>query len=69
MNDENEKWNKTGFGRWSWYLMIDTLADGDILKHEAVTELNFIACLNKLAFMKEKANEDKRREDIQKQKR
>lgn len=69
MNDENEKWNKTGFGRWSWYLMIDTLADGDILKHEAVTEINFIACLNKLAFMKEKANEDKRREDIQKQKR
>lgn len=69
MNDENEKWNKTGFGRWSWYLMIDTLADGDILKHEAVTELNFIACLNKLSFMKEKANEDKRREDIQKQKR
>lgn len=69
MREDTEKWNKTGFGRWSWYLMIDTLADGDILKHEAVTEINFIACLNKLAFMKEKAAEDKRREDIQKQNR
>ena len=48
--------------------MIDTLAGGDILKHEAVTELNFISCLNKLAFLKEKAAEDKRREDTQKQK-
>lgn len=68
MNDDNEKWNKTGFGRWSWYLMIDTLAEGDILKHEAVTEINFISCLNKLSFIKERAAEDKRREDIQKQK-
>lgn len=68
MTVEQEKYNN-GFGRWSWYMMIDSLAGGDILKHEGVTELNFIACLNKLAFMKEKANEDKRREDIQKQKR
>lgn len=68
MNIESVKYNKQGFGRWSWYLMIDTLAGGDILKHEAVTELNFISCLNKLAFLKEKAAEDKRREDTQKQK-
>ena len=68
MTVEQEKYNN-GFGRWSWYMMIDYLAGGDILKHEGVTELNFIACLNKLAFMKEKANEDKRKENIQKQKR
>lgn len=59
----------TGFGRWGWYMMIDRLAGGDILKHEDVTRLNFIQCLNKLAFLKEKDAEDKRREDIQKQNR
>ena len=66
MRRESEEYNKRGFGRWSWYMMIDTLADGDILKHEAVCELNFIACLNKLSFIKEKDNEDKRRLEIQK---
>lgn len=69
MRRESEDYNKRGFGRWSWYMMIDTLADGDILKHEAVCELNFIACLNKLSFIKEKDNEDKRRLEIQKQNR
>lgn len=69
MRRESEDYNKSGFGRWSWYMMIDTLADGDILKHEAVCELNFIACLNKLSFIKEKDNEDKRRLEIQKQNR
>ncbi len=69
MRKESEDYNKRGFGRWSWYMMIDTLSGGDILKHEAVCELNFIACLNKLSFIKEKSNEDKRREDIQKQNR
>lgn len=64
---ESEEYNKRGFGRWSWYMMIDTLAGGDILKHEAVCELGFIQCLNKLSFLKEKEAEDKRREDIQKQ--
>lgn len=64
MNKENEEYKTRGFGRWSWYMMIDSLAGGDILKHEGIVELNFIACLNKLSFMKERANEDKRREDL-----
>ncbi len=33
MTVEQEKYNN-GFGRWSWYMMIDYLAGGDILKHE-----------------------------------
>ena len=68
MNKEQEQYSSTGFGRWSWYMMIDTLADGDILKHNDITRLNFIQCLNKLAFNKEKSAEDRRRDDIQKQK-
>jgi len=69
MRKETEEYNKRGFGRWSWYMMIDTLAGGDILKHEAVCELNFISCLNKLSFIREKQNEDNRRAELQKQKR
>ena len=60
MRNDNEDYNKRGFGRWSWFQMIDTLAEGDITKFDQVTDLNFILCLNKLSYNKEKAAEDKR---------
>ena len=67
MKEEQHQYHKTGFGRWSWWLMIDTLAQGDITKFEAITDLNFIMCLNQLSFLKEKAAEDRRISELNKQ--
>jgi len=40
--------------RWSWISMIDRLSDGDITKHEAIYEKNYIECLNLLSYWHEK---------------
>jgi len=34
--------------------LLDKLAMGDITKYEEVTELNFLSCLNKLSYEKER---------------
>lgn len=67
MHKENEQYSKSGFGRWSWFAMIERLAGKDITKFEDVVEQNFITCLNLLSFWKEEAAEMKRMEDINKQ--
>lgn len=46
--------------KWSWFSIIEKLANGDITKFGEVTETNYIACLNLLSYWKEK-------EDIQKE--
>lgn len=66
MHKENEQYSKSGFGRWSWYMLIDNLANGDITKFEAVCDCNFIGCLNQLAFKKEQSAEFKRINEINK---
>lgn len=40
--------------QWGWFGKIDTLADGDVTKYNAVTELDFRVCLTKLIFDNEK---------------
>lgn len=46
----------TNFNRkWNWYGFIYKLAGGDILKMEAVTEINTISAFNFLAYEKEKS--------------
>jgi len=67
MQEETDKFNKTGFGRWSWFAMIERLAGHDITKFDEVCDQNFINCLNLLSYWKEKDAEDKKREDILKQ--
>lgn len=67
MNKESQAYNKTGFGRWSWFALIEKLANKDITKFDEVTEQNFIMCLNLLSYWKEQANEVKRLEDQAKQ--
>lgn len=68
MNAESEQYNKSGFGRWSWFALIEKLAKGDVTKFDEVTDQNFIMCLNLLSFWKEQASEIKRLEDQAKQK-
>lgn len=41
--------------KWNWFGFIYTLAGGDILKMEPVTELNMIGALNFLSYEKEKS--------------
>jgi hypothetical protein len=40
--------------KWGWVSMVDRLSNGDITKHEQIYELNYIECLNVLAYWKEK---------------
>jgi hypothetical protein len=63
MNLESAEYNKTGFGRWSWFALIEKLANKDITKFDEVTEQNFIMCLNILSYWKEQQNEQKRIEE------
>ena len=45
-----------GFGKkWNWYQSIYALAQGDIRRFDAVTELGINECLTFLAFEKEKS--------------
>lgn len=69
MQEENASYNKRGFGRWSWFALIEKLANKDITKFDEVCDQNFISCLNLLSFWKERDSEMKRLEDQQKQKR
>ena len=56
-NEDLEKYNTTGFGRWSWFSMIEKLANGDITKFEAVSNTNLILSLNLLLYWKERDKE------------
>lgn len=40
--------------RWGWISMIDRLSNGDITKHDAIYERNYIECLNLLSFYHER---------------
>ena len=42
------------FGRWSWFAMIEKLANGDVTKFDDVCRQNFISCLNLLSYWLEK---------------
>ena len=43
------------FGRkWDWYQSIDTLAGGDVFKHEAVGKLKLSVALLKLSYEADK---------------
>lgn len=66
MQKEQNAYSKTGFGRWSWFSMIEKLADSDITKFDLVCEQNFIGCLNLLSFWKERDAENKRISDLSK---
>ena len=41
---------------FAWYAFLYKLADGNILKIEEVGKLNFIHCLNHLAYIKSQEN-------------
>ena len=51
---EDQKKEKEGFGRWSWFGLIDKLADGDVTKFEAVEKQPVILCFNLLSYWSEK---------------
>jgi hypothetical protein len=36
--------------KWGWMAFIDRLAGGDITKHEAIFDLNYIYCLNQMGY-------------------
>lgn len=57
---EKEKENKSGFGRWSWFAMIEKLAKGDITKFDEIYKMNYILALNLLSFWKERDREIER---------
>lgn len=63
MKKNEEKQRKSGFGRWSWFALIEKLAKGDITKFDEVTNQNFITCLNLLSYWKELAIEIKNIEE------
>lgn len=67
MRKEQEQYNTYGFGRWSWFAMIEKLANHDITKFNEVGKQNFISCLNLLSYWKEKDAEQRRIEQAQKQ--
>ena len=69
MNKEQDEYSKRGFGRWSWFALIEKLAKGDITRFDEVTEQNFIACLNLLSYWKEKDDLQREMEKINKNKR
>ncbi len=41
---------------WTWYAFLYKLADGDVTKIEEVGELNFMLCLNHLAYIRTQEN-------------
>lgn len=54
MKQEMEQEKKTGFARWSWFAMVEKLANGDITKFDLIYKQNFISCLNLLSYWKER---------------
>ena len=64
MKEEQEQEQKTGFGRWNWFGMIEKLAKGDITKFDEIYKQNFILCLNLLSFWSER---DKMQAKLEKQ--
>lgn len=47
------------YNRWSWFALIERLANGDITKFDSVAEQNFILALNLLSFWKETDEKNK----------
>lgn len=41
---------------WTWFAFLYKLAGGDLLKFEQVGKLNFIFCLNYLAYQRTQEN-------------
>ena len=66
MITDQEKYNKSGFGRFSWFAMYEKLAGGDITKFDEIGEQTFIGCLNLLSYWKERDDEIKRLQDQKK---
>ena len=44
---------------YGWYLVIDALANNDLLNHEKVTELPIMAVCYHLTYLKAKADNEK----------
>jgi hypothetical protein len=40
--------------RWGWLAMVDRLSNGDITKHDAIYDRNYIECLNLLSYWHER---------------
>jgi len=66
---EKKEQQESGFQRWSWYAVIEKLANGDITKFKEVNNQNFINCLNLLSYWKEKeAIEERTRKELKQNK-
>lgn len=57
---EKEQSINEGFGRWSWFAMLEKLAQGDITKFDEVSKMNFILALNLFSYWKERDKENER---------
>jgi hypothetical protein len=44
--------------KWSWYISIDAVANGDYFKHSQVYELTIFQFLTHLEYLKDKNNEE-----------
>ncbi len=53
MREEIKK-EEDGFGRWSWFGLIEKLAGGDVTKFEDVERMPVILCFNLLSYWQEK---------------
>lgn len=54
MQEEMEQYNIYGFGRWSWFAIVEKLANGDITKFDAIYRQNIILALDLLSYWKER---------------
>lgn len=68
MHKDQEKYNTTGFGRWSWFAMLEDLAKGDITKFAEIDRIPYLTCLSLLAYWKEKRKEEERLQKLSKNK-
>lgn len=57
MKADMEEKKKNGFSRWSWFAMIEKLAQGDVTKFDSIYRVNFITCLNMLSYWAERDRE------------
>lgn len=64
---EKERELTQGFGRWSWFSMVEKLAQGDITKFDNIYKQNYILALNLLSFWKEKDKEEEKIRKAQQQ--
>ena len=55
--NDSSSTKKSARGNYGWFAIIDSLAGGDILKFDSITELPFRLCFIKLQMMKDEARE------------